>query len=461
MIRRWTPFVVIAAAGCAYYNGIYNAKSQASIGDHQFQRGEVSAATQAYVISAATAETVLVRYPKSRWRADALYLAGRGFALAGECGKSAPRLDEFLALPNVPADRRDRALVARGACLVSANQLVEADAILRPLLESHDSQVRAQAALWAGRAALQIGDADRAATLLASVAGATAAWEFLNAAVTRGDYATAESLLVARATAGDWRSEVLRDVRLLWGTGHRTGAERVANLYGRSRAPTDQRVALHLLTSDLAADAGDTALARQQAIAAERIGYTPTVDAEARVRLLALRIRELDALSDITAAVARDSARVSGTLLMPRIRDNLIIVRLLLGNTDIYGASTFMAAEIARDSLHNYKLARSLFLSIERDHPDSNAYLAARGFAAVAAMFPDSASGYRSRIVSRWPSSGAAVAISGGDLSASGLRAEDRALQNAWSVVMRQWGDTLKARKTADSLAALRAQGRQ
>ena len=53
------------------------------------------------------------------------------------------------------------------------------------------------------------------------------------------------------------------------------------------------------------------------------------------------------------------------------------------------------------------------------------------------------------------------VAISGGDLSASGLRAEDRALQNAWSVVMRQWGDTLKARKTADSLAALRAQGRQ
>ncbi len=199
MRAPWAPLAVLLAAGCAYYNGIYNAKASARVADRESERGEASAASQAYLLSATTAETVLARHPKTRWRKDALYFAARGFALGGECPRGMRRLDEYLAAPALEQARRERAMIARAACLIGNNQLLPADTILTPLLESHDREVRSQASLWAGRAALALGDVDRAARLLAQGPGSAAAWEFISAAIQKGDYAKAESLLVARA----------------------------------------------------------------------------------------------------------------------------------------------------------------------------------------------------------------------------------------------------------------------
>jgi hypothetical protein len=77
-MRRAIPILLFAVGGCAYYNGIYNAKADAKKADRQFERGESFAAQQAYALSAATAETVLVRHPKSGRRPEALYLSARG-----------------------------------------------------------------------------------------------------------------------------------------------------------------------------------------------------------------------------------------------------------------------------------------------------------------------------------------------------------------------------------------------
>lgn len=456
-MRRAIPFLLLAVSGCAYYNGIYDAKSAARTADKQFARGESYAASQAYSISATAAETVLVRHPRTHWRPEALYLAARGFALGNECPRAMRRLDEYLALPNEPASRRERALVAKGACLITNNQLLPADTILTPLLESRDRDVRAQASFWAGRGAMLLGDIDRAQQLLARAPGSAAAWEFLNAALKRGDFAKAESLLVLRAQAGDWRSEVRTHVVTLWSAGRKQGATQIVDLYGRSGANTDDRVQLRFALSDLAAAAGDTALARLEAIEAQRAG-TITTDAAAAARLLALRLREFDAMPDIQAAVARDSLRAAGPILR-RIRDNLTIINMLMANPDIAGAHIFLAAEIARDSLHAYRLAHSMFRLVERDYGDYE--IAARALLAARAIVPESTQVYESRIKTKWDLSAAAFALNGMDPALSTQRNEELHLRQVWDVVNRQWNDTLKQRKLADSIAAAAAGRRQ
>lgn len=459
MTRGWMPAALVALAGCAYYNGIYNSKAAAHTADGQVHRGEPLSATLGYIASASKAETVLARYPKSHWRAEALYLAGRGLAYGGNCAAGLQRLDQYLTIAGEPADRRDRALIARASCLIYANQLLSADTILRSLLESRDAEVRGDAALWAGRAALQLGDVARAAELLAMAPRNSASWEFLTAALAKGDVATAESLLTTRAHAGDWRPEVAADIRTLWGSGERGAAIRIVDVYGNSGAPTTARAGLHLLASDLAADASDTTVARVEATAALGIGVAPTVEAEARVRLLLLRIRELDALVDVDALVARDSARVAGTALSKRLNDDLLLIHFFMKGPNIAGAGVFHAAELARDSLRAYRLSHALFRSIERDFPEYQ--LSGRALLASRLLFPESTKVYEARIQKNWPDSYAAVVLSGGDLDSSTFRAEDLALTRSFTTVMAQWDSVLKARKTADSLAALKGIGRQ
>jgi hypothetical protein len=452
-MRRAIPFLLLATGGCAYYNGIYNAKSDARKGDRLFVRGESFAAQQAYLQSAATAETVLVRHPKSHWRPEALYLAARGFALADQCTRSFRRLDEYLALEGQSGARRERALVAKSACLIATNQLLPADTLLGPLLQSRDAGVRAEASFWAGRAAMSLGDVDRAQTLLAKAPGSAAAWEFLAAALRRGDMVKAESILVMRAQAGDYRSEVERHVRDLWTGGRHEGAARVVDLYGKSGTNTAERVKLRFLMSDLAAMSGDTALARLEAVEAQRLGIS--TDADARARVLALNLRQLDLLPDVHAAIARDSLRVAGSPILKRIRDNLTLINMLLANPNYAGAHMFLAAEIARDSLQAYKLAHAMFRAVERDY--GNSEIAARALLAARAIYPDSAKEYEARVLAKWDSSSAAFALKGLDPAFSSQRGEDLHLRNAWTVVMKQWADTLRVRRTQDSLAAAAA----
>ena len=454
MRSGWTPLAVLLLGGCAYYNGVYNSKTAAHTADLRFEQGESYAAAQSYLISAAKAETVIIRHSKSRWEADAQYLAARGFALGGECGKGLKRIDEYLAMPNTPQIDRSRVLIARAVCLLSDNQAFAADTVLAPLLKNPNAGVRAEASLWAGRVALALGDAERAQNLFAAAPRNAASWEFMDAAFKRGDLATAESLLTVHARAGEWRSEVLGRVRTLWGSNHRDGAVRVVTLYGRSRASAADRVNLLLMMSDLAADVGDTALARQQAIEAQRVGITPAVEAETRARLLALRIRELDLLTDVDAAYIRDSTRIHGTPLQKRIADDLLLMHMFLAGPNDGGAGVFNAAELARDSLKSFRLARTLFLSIERDFPEYET--SARALVATRTMFPESTKAYDSRVLTKWPNSYAAVFLQGGDPARSTKRNEEIALNNSQKFVMTRWDSTLKARKIADSIAAAR-----
>ena len=183
MKRALLPVALLFVSGCAYYNGIYNAERAAKTAERQWLRGEYLSAADSFRVSATHAETVLARFDRSRWRTHALYLAARGAALGNECGRAAPRLAEYLALPAEPVTRRAHARVALASCLLTENKNSVADSVLRPLIDDADPVVRQSATLFSARAALAQGEPERAQQMLARIPGTAASWENLGAAM--------------------------------------------------------------------------------------------------------------------------------------------------------------------------------------------------------------------------------------------------------------------------------------
>jgi hypothetical protein len=464
--RRWWPLLLVAVGGCAYFNGVYNAERTGTRGERQWAAGEYATAVDSFRQSAAHAETVLVRFPKSRWRNEALFLSARGAAFAGDCASARPRLTEYLAVPGEPSERVDRARLASAICLYEDNKFLPADSILRTLLDHPEPPVRDVSAMYSARIAVALGDPDRAQTLLSRIPGTAAAWENIDAAFLAVDYAAAESLLVTRAAAGDWRSEVPRRVAALWAAGRYDGVVEVATRYAQSRAPTTNRAQLLLLTSDLAAQRGDTATARRLVLEARRIGVSSQVEAPVAARLLGLRLSGLSELSDVRLALARDSMLARGTPELRRISNGMLLIELCLKRADRYGAGIFLAAEFARDSLRAPLLAHSLFTMVEREQPDSP--IAARALMAAAQLLPDSAAVYEARVLAEWPMAGVSARLRGlSPRDSSTQSGEDGALNQAFVVITTQFADSMRAlvrgdsARRADSIAAVqRARGR-
>ncbi len=147
---RSTLLVVIAlgSSGCAYYNGIYNAKEAAHRAEIALRQGQEGQSHAKFQESAEAAETVLVRFPKSRWRTRALYLAGRGEALGSDCEMGVTRLRQYLAIPGESTGDRDRARLALSICDVVHRRLPVARARLDSLVNVKDAETARQARLW-------------------------------------------------------------------------------------------------------------------------------------------------------------------------------------------------------------------------------------------------------------------------------------------------------------------------
>ncbi|HEX6058686.1 MAG TPA: hypothetical protein VFZ11_06675, partial [Gemmatimonadaceae bacterium] len=206
MSRRLAPLFLLALAGCAYFNGIYNAREAARDAERHERAGREAEARAAWLRSAASAESVLVRHADDRWGAEALFLAGRGLALGARCERALPLLERYLAGGDPDAPQRAAAALAVGRCLLDEGRATDALAVLAPLAAS--GAAGAEAARWAARAALVLErDAD-ATRFLVALPEEERQWEWLDAALARGDHARAESLLVLRAAAGDASRDV-------------------------------------------------------------------------------------------------------------------------------------------------------------------------------------------------------------------------------------------------------------
>ena len=437
------PLLLLSLGACAYFNGVYNAKEAQRAADRLARSGREEEAAPFYASAAEKAETVLTRYPRTRWRPEALYLSGRGQAFSQRCETALPRLTEFLALPHRSTRERDRATLALGSCLVRMNTFLRGRELLDPLTRHPDRQVSTLASLWASRASIALGDNVAARRYLAAVDVSAAEWELAAASLEQREYARAESLIMRRAQRGDFKDEVLSSLRELWAAGRRDPVEAIAMRYDSAKVRSSAKVRTHMVVATLQMEEGLDSLARRHLLSARRITTDTLVDREAAARLALLAMARVRTLAEANEALERARSEARNNALFQNLAHGLVLARILERRSDLNGASLFLAAEVARDSLRAPVLAARLFLRIPENAP--RALLAPRALIAAALLEPDSADAYRARVRDRYASSPYAMLLRGGDpgeLPAYGQA--DVLLRVAWADALRAYGDSLQ-----------------
>jgi hypothetical protein len=450
------PLVVLglpaAFGACAYFNGVYNAKEADQQATRLLRGGRESEAAGSFAVAAAKAETVLVRHPKTRWRGEALYLAGRGFAYSNQCERATGRLTEFLALTGQPAERRDRATLALATCSYHKGKHTEALTLLDPLTRSRKRDIATQASLWAARSAIRLGNTGKAQRYLGAIDAGVAQWELAAASIAEQEYPRAESLLALRARSGDYRDDLPAALKALWAAGRQDQVETIVSRYDRAGGAASEKAALHLMMADLEMQARRDSMARLHLLAVPRATSDTVARKEAASRLTALRVRELSSLALVEDAIVKGAEVARGTALQTRLEDNLLLVKILERRRDISGAALFLAAEVARDSLGSRGLAHALFKRIENEIP--TALLAPKALLAAAELLPDSAPVYHQRIRTRYPTSPFRLLLDGGDpANAITYRQADVALMSTWRDAAKVAADSITARRPQPSTA--------
>lgn len=210
MSRR--PFLAVVASlalvgGCAYYNGLYNAEQLVKRAERAERDGRTGEATGAWGEAGVKADTVLARYPKSKWADRARFISGKARARSGDCEGA------VVPLRQVAKDAKDAALADQAAvlwseCLVKLGQTEAAGFAVERLTGSPDPAVRAEAALRAGAAYRRSGRAEEAIALLKSSPHPQARGELAAALADGGRIpeaeALADSLLAERDTLAPW-----------------------------------------------------------------------------------------------------------------------------------------------------------------------------------------------------------------------------------------------------------------
>ena len=448
--RTLSALLPLALGACAYFNGVYNAKESARSADKLTRRGRGDQALGAYALAAEKAETVLARYPRSRWRPDALYLAGRSHAMTGRCASAETRLTEFLALVGQPGSRRNRAILALGGCHVRSDRITEGQQLLEPLLGVRDREVASGAALWMARAAIALGATETAERYLSGLPAGAAQWELANASLDRGQYARAESLIVVRARRGDYRDEVAAALRSLWSARRFDAVQRIVAAYSAARTSSSEKIALHLLAAELLEGEAHDSAARVHLLRAQSLAVDTLRSREVAARLCRLQIAVVASTSEADAVLSRCVSRAGGSAVLLRLQDNLLLVKLLERRTDFTGTALFLAGEVARDSLRAPRFARAIFARLAATY--GNAQLSPKALLAAAALSADSAAHYHEIVRSRYPRSPYTMLLDGGDPSEfASYRAAEDGLRKGWTDGLALLADSLAKLRPASS----------
>jgi hypothetical protein len=319
----------------------------------------------------------------------------------------------------------------------------DALALLAPLTRAGDRALSRTASLWAGRAALALGQRAEALTYLESAGNATRDWELGEFLLGQGAHAAAESVLVRRAAAGDDDARLDSAIARFWRAGERQAAERLVRAADGSRLSPSRRGRLHIALADRWEAAGDDSTALEHLAMARAAARDTLVAREVAARSLAIEIRTLATPAELDAAVAAGRRHGRGTAIMQRLEDDLLLFQLLQQRNDQSGAGLFLAAEVARDSLRAPALALTLFRSIPASAPASP--FAPKALLAAGLLAPDSAGAFRARLDSAYASSPyAAVVDGGGAPAAERVRMLDERLGELWSTVTRVWADSVR-----------------
>ncbi|UCF41449.1 MAG: hypothetical protein JSW43_03710 [Gemmatimonadota bacterium] len=418
------------AAGCAYYNGLYNANrlmSQAETAQEQGRSGEARAL---YLQAAVKAESVAVRHTASKWRDDALLLWGQGLRRAGSCREAVPPL-QLAVDSSADAALRERATLELGACRVATSRPEAAIRVLGPLLDASDSATVAEAALWKGRAELQRGAYAAAAEDLRRAPPDSAAFDLALAYGAMDSLAAARRVLEARREAPYAEDRWLPTLDSLGRRDAAVAADLTELLAARPDLAARERARLLLADGARWEARGEVERAAARYATAQAVAPDSPEAAVAGARLSLVDLRRAgdpavlpELLDRLRAAGAAggEAARVAS-------RAEVVLeqaVRALEPAAGPDGAvRLFWAAESLRDSLAAPRLAAALFWRIPQDHPTS--FVAPKALLAAAALEPGRAEAAIELLTTRYRESPYVLALAGA--GAEAFRAAEDSLR--------------------------------
>jgi len=453
-MRRVARLVaMLPLAGCAYFNGVYNAQRAERRADAMRRSGHTAAADSLYRLAARTADSVRVHHPTGRWAARAELIAGWSLAMSSDCDRAEPLLRSVLMRAAARDTGDARATLALGVCLIRAQRYAEGRALVGPLGTLPDRHIAADASLWAVVASTVLGEPDSVRAYMHGVSRSRVDWQLGRIYLDHGQWASAESLLQRRAARGDLHADVPESLRMLWQAGHVAAVERIVAAFDSAHTPAAPLAALHLLTGELALRSSDDSIALAHFMAAGRLTRDSIVARNARAEVTLLSLRDLASLVDVRTAIEQGADQMGGSALHEQLVHNLLLVELLHARDDDAGAGLFLAAEVARDSLRAYALSRALFQQVTRL---ARSPLVSRAFGAAEALPHDSISPGAAARVGNMHEPVVMMAAFGdvesGDSTVDILKPAahvDSLLDQTWRVVLAQYTDSLRRSSAA------------
>lgn len=362
-------------AGCAYYNGLYNANRLAGDARRAEREGRPGEARSLWAQAAVKAESVATRFGGSKWRDDALLLWGRGLYHTESCPRALRPL-RIATDSSADAGIRDDARLLLGECLVLLGRADSAVTVLTPLALRPDASA-ARPRLWRGRAYVRLGRySDAVADLRAALAQHQPA-DFDLAFAYAGLDATDEAAARLEARlAAPYEEE--RWLAALDSLGRRA-ADRAAGLVDALRARSDltpgQHARLLLADGRRWRRAGDVARAAQRFEQADAVAPDSAAGVAASGELAVVRTPHAD-VRDVPGLLSMlEEARQAGAATGEMILHGNILRRIFQAGTDEGGSdqslAMFLAAEAARDTLGAPHLAAGAFLQVPERYPQS------------------------------------------------------------------------------------------
>lgn len=372
-MRRWpfaiTCFLAIGAAGCGYFNSLYNANRQFADAERAAARGDATSAQQGYVGAIEKAAKSYRKYPNGRWSDDALHLIARARFELGEYNAGRAAATELLTSTQQRELRADAHAIA-GASALRLRDATAAMVHLDSAIALSSGALQGRAYLWRARAHREAGNVAAAWADLDAVAKDDAAYprtqlERISFGIEQGDSARTAMAFATLLTHSDARRWVDTVSDLALDAVTRFGPSAARQMLN---APLPEWIAsardsVALVRAELALRAGDTATATLELTQLAARSATLIANA-ARVRL---------AQSRLAGAASLEQLREIRAILLPAITDpnaqNLIrtmrMVEALVQKAQTSGqpVAVFAAAEIARDELAAPALARKLFIT--------------------------------------------------------------------------------------------------
>lgn len=375
-VAWWLPLLLLGA-GCAYYNGMYNAKRLAGRARKAEREGRTFDASSLWGQVAVKAESMLVRHPGSKWDDEARLLQGTAQARLKDCAGALPLLEQVM-VQAASREFREQAAMLVGGCRVTLGDPVGATAAYARLTDSPDPERRNLALYAHGRALRIAGDFPAALTELSASADRRAPAERMVALAGVGRVpeavGLADSLLAAGDSTAPWDSLVAVLERE-----HPAAADSLLGTLAAAPAlPAPLRATL-LVQDGVRRAAEDSAGAERRFQEAMALAGRSPIETEARYHRVRVRIARVAGTPDLLALLddleaGEDAPGPFG----PRLTMLALQVRRLAIAADSAPAGTprgdlrlFAAGEIARDSVGALGFSRSQFERVAREWPAS------------------------------------------------------------------------------------------